>query len=75
MVSLDHYAHVLRNQLNNAFADGSQSIVIDAGELHRSTNSSYDFTEQCWRAMEEEMTGRDQVVVLWLSVRYFLPRI
>lgn len=74
MVSIDHYAHELQFQLNVAAERGAYSVVIDSIALHRSVSKRYNFTDDCWLAMEGEMATGDGVVSAGRSIRYFLPR-
>jgi hypothetical protein len=74
MVSIDHYAHELRAQLDSAAERGAKHIIIVTIELHHSLSERYETNDECWKAMEAEMLHGDSIVTAGLSVRYVLPR-
>lgn len=80
MPSFDHYFYELQKQLRRAAEQGMTSIVITSGELHLAVGGNSGFMENCIEAMEAEMGGRDELLVVpdsnsGISVRYALPRI
>jgi hypothetical protein len=82
MVSADHFAHELREQLNRATKQGSIDIVINSGELYRSLGGypgSMHGMPACCDAMRSKMKPGDVLLVEQASgpritVRYRLPR-
>jgi hypothetical protein len=81
-VSTDHFRQEIRSRLEQAGAQGGQSLTIECGELYRSVSRppvSDRWMIFCCNAMRAEMTISDEVIFdhakeTLLKVKYRLPR-
>jgi hypothetical protein len=84
MVSTDQFRQAIRSRLEQAGAQGGQSLTIECGELYRSVSNhpvSNRWMVFCCNAMRAEMTISDEVIFdhakqeTLLKVKYRLPRL
>jgi hypothetical protein len=80
MVSVDQYKQELRAQMERAVAHGALDILINAGELCGTLHGRVEPSDDCCKAMGEELKPGDVVLIeaaagVGMTVRYRLPRI
>ena len=79
MVSTDHFRQELLAQLGRAATRGCIDILINSGELCRSTTRDGSGPGSCCDAMQEEFKLGDTLLLdrtagAGMTVRYLLPR-
>jgi hypothetical protein len=79
MVSTDHFRQELLAQLGRAATQGRIDILINSGELCRSTTRDGSGPGSCCDAMQEEFKLGDTLLLdrtngAGMTVRYLLPR-
>ena len=79
MVSVDHFGHELRSQIDRAAARGALDILINAGELCRTVRGGIASTDACCKAMRAELEPGDMVIIeatagVGMTIKYLLPR-
>jgi hypothetical protein len=79
MVSTDHFRQELLAQLGRAAAQGRIDVLINSGELCRSTTRDGSGPGSCCDAMQEEFKMGDGLLLdrtngSGMTVQYLLPR-
>jgi hypothetical protein len=79
MVSTDHFRQELLAQLGRAATRGRIDILVNSGELSRSTTRDGSGPGSCCDAMQEEFKMGDTLLLdrtngAGMTIRYLLPR-